>query len=113
MKASELKKLRKRDSWCWHCGEINDLVPHHRANRGMGGSKALDNLQNIILVCALYNGLMESDAAVARKARKLGHKISKFADPAELVFDEFTGEWYRLDIQGGKSLADSPGEPPF
>ena len=102
MKAAELKKLRKRDGWCWHCGEINDLVPHHRANRGFGGYKALDNLQNIILVCALYNGLMESDAKVAAEARRLGHKISKFSDPAELVFDNITQLWYQLDADGGK-----------
>ena len=108
MKASELKKLRNRDAWCWHCGEINDLVPHHRANRGMGGFKALDALQNVILVCAEYNGKMESDAAIANRARELGHKISKFASPAQQVFDTVTKKWYYLDTEGGKRVVDPP-----
>lgn len=106
MKAADLKKLRARDLWCWDCGEANDLVPHHRANRGMGGSKELDNLQNVILVCAVYNGLMESDAQVAKRARELGHKISKFSDPSIAVFDNVTGLWYELDTQGGKEAIE-------
>jgi hypothetical protein len=108
LKQSELKKLRERDKWCWDCGETNDLVPHHRANRGFGGSKALDNLQNIILVCAIYNGLMESNSEVAKTARLLGHKISKFSSPSELVFDNISQCWYQLDTTGGKQVAEPP-----
>jgi hypothetical protein len=108
LKQSDLKKLRERDKWCWECGETNDLVPHHRINRGMGGSKSLDNLQNVILVCALYNGLMESDSEVAKSARLLGHKISKFSSPSELVFDNITQSWYQLDTTGGKQVAEPP-----
>lgn len=102
MKQSDLKKLRERDKHCWHCGREGDLVPHHRANRGMGSYKALDVLQNVILVCSHYNGLMESDAEVAAEARRLGHKISKFATPDQAVFDMAEGVWYLLDISGGK-----------
>lgn len=74
----------------------------------MGGSKVLDNLQNVILVCAVYNGLMESDAGIAMQARDLGHKLSKFASPAEPVFDKPTGTWFYLDNRGGKEETEPP-----
>ena len=68
----------------------------------MGGLQSLDILQNVILVCSQYNGLMESNAEVAAEARRLGHKISKFATPNQPVFDMAEGVWYLLDISGGK-----------
>lgn len=108
MKQSDINKLRARDVWCWHCGVESDLVPHHRANRGFGGSKVLDNLQNVILVCSLYNGLMESDASVAEEARELGHKLSKFMSPTQPVFDKTLRKWYYLDEKGGKVETDPP-----
>lgn len=108
MRNSDINKLRQRDAWCWHCGQESDLVPHHRANRGFGGSKVLDSLQNVILVCAQYNGDMESNADTANWARELGHKLSKFAWPAAPVFDVFTKKWYNLDEKGNKH----EGEPP-
>ena len=74
----------------------------------MGGSKLLDNLQNVILVCAEYNGLMESDAAVASEARDLGHKLSKFISPAEPVFDKPLRRWFYLDSNGGKVKTEPP-----
>lgn len=104
MKASDLKKLRARDSHCWHCGEVNDLVPHHRMNRQMGGSKLRDGLDNIILVCAAYNGAMESNALVAKDARMYGHKLSSWQDYGEALFDRAEMRWYRLDAEGGKHL---------
>jgi hypothetical protein len=108
VKNSDLKKLRGRDSWCWHCGVESDLVPHHRANRGMGSSKVLDTLQNVILVCSQYNGLMESDASVANQARDLGHKLSKFASPTAPVFDNWGKRWYFLDEKGNKHETEPP-----
>jgi hypothetical protein len=108
MKAAEIQKLRQRDQWCWHCGTTEHLVPHHRANRGMGGSKIADNLQNVILVCAQYNGDMESDAATASLARDLGHNLSKFLSPAEPVFDNFSKRWYYLDTKGNKVQTEPP-----
>jgi hypothetical protein len=47
-----LKQVQERDSHCWHCGVEEDLVPHHRKNRGMGGSKLLDTPDNLMMVCA-------------------------------------------------------------
>ncbi len=108
MKNSDLKKLRERDTWCWECGSESDLVPHHRANRGFGGSKALDTLQNIILVCARFNGEMESDAAVANWARDNGMKLSKFMSPSQPVFDNWQKKWFYLDERGNKHETEPP-----
>ena len=108
MKNSDLKKLRERDQWCWHCGTESTLVPHHRANRGMGSSKVLDTLQNVIMVCSRYNGDMESDANVANQARDLGHKLSKFASPSAPLFDIVTRAWYVLDEKGNKNGSEPP-----
>jgi hypothetical protein len=94
--------LLKRDLWCWHCGTSSYLVPHHRINRGSGGSRALDRLDNLILVCAVYNGQMESDAEIARQARIDGHKLSRYENTDEPVFDCLQGIWYQLDAVGGK-----------
>jgi len=74
----------------------------------MGSSKVLDTLQNVILVCSLYNGAMESDAAVANEARDLGHKLSKFASPTAPVFDNWAKKWFYLDEKGGKTETDPP-----
>jgi hypothetical protein len=108
MKNSDIKKLRDRDAWCWHCGQETDLVPHHRANRGMGSYKALDTLQNCIMVCSDYNGRMESDAAVASWARDLGHKLSKFMSPSAPVFDNYAKRWYYLTDKGEKHETEPP-----
>lgn len=108
MKAKDVQILRRRDQWCWDCGETDNLVPHHRANRGMGGSKIADNLQNVILVCAEYNGLMESDAGVANKARDLGHKLSKFLSPGEPCFDNYLKQWFYLNLKGDKVQTEPP-----
>jgi hypothetical protein len=108
MKNSDLKKLRDRDQWCWHCGTEATLVPHHRANRGHGGSKALDTLRNVILVCAQFNSEMESDAAVASWARDLGLKLSRYASPTAAVFDNWAKKWYLLDEKGNKFETEPP-----
>lgn len=108
MNSRDVQKLRARDKWCWHCGAEDDLVPHHRGNRGMGGSKIADNFQNVILVCSQYNGLMESDSVIANQARDLGHKLSKYIAPSEPVYDETVRKWYFLDTKGGKTITNPP-----
>jgi len=69
----------------------------------MGGSKVLDNLQNVILVCAEYNGRMESDALIAGYARDNGHKASKFSAPGHPILDTTRSTWYTLDKAGNKT----------
>jgi hypothetical protein len=56
---------------------------------------------------------MESNAAVAENARTYGHKLSSWDDFDTPVLDECSGEWYRLDVQGSKTLVDAPDEPLF
>lgn len=74
----------------------------------MGGSKIADNLQNVILVCADYNGRMESDANVAAEARDFGHKASKFSAPGHPILDYTRKVWFTLDKQGGKTEVEPP-----
>lgn len=98
-----IKLLRNRDEACWHCGTDDDtLVPHHRVSRGMGGSKLLDTLDNLILVCSRYNGDMESNQTVAAAARGWGHKLSAWESLEFPVFDCTKFTWYVLDTDGGK-----------
>lgn len=89
-----LQQVRDRDDHCWHCGSEVDLVPHHRINRGMGGSKLLDTADNLIMVCAIYNGAMESYPDTARRARQYNHKLPVWADLQAPVYDVLTGWWY-------------------
>jgi hypothetical protein len=91
-----LKLVQARDSHCWHCGLEEDLVPHHRINRGMGGSKLLDTPDNLLLVCSRWNGDMESDAELAATARGWGHKLPAWESLELPVFDRMGGWWYLL-----------------
>jgi hypothetical protein len=99
------KKIRDlvlaRDQHCYHCGVEEDLVPHHRINRGMGGSKLLDTPDNLMMVCAVYNGLMESDILTARNARGWGHKLAVWEDTGRPVF-AVVGGWWILGADGSR-----------
>jgi len=80
-----------------HCGETEAISPNHRANRGMGGSKERDVPSNIVLLCSILNGQIETDSRWAQLATKYGWKVSKFANwREEPVFDMLTGQWFLL-----------------
>ena len=104
-----LTLLRARDAHCWHCGATVDLVPHHRKNRGMGGSKLLDGLDNLMLVCAFWNGEMESTSADAAAARGWGHKLSAWEATNRPVFDIPTSTWYTL-LEDGTRVVFNIGD---
>jgi hypothetical protein len=105
MKKKDFEKLLERDKYCLHCGETERLAPNHRANRGMGGSKERDVPSNIVLLCSEFNGLIESDAHAADRARMFGWKLSTWEDPkSALVFDFMAGESFLLDDGWGRSL---------
>lgn len=77
-----LRALGDRDGnrCAWHYEGACDaatLVPHHRMNRGMGGSPSGDALGNLVWLCAEINGLIESDAHAARAARSRGIKVPR------------------------------------
>lgn len=102
MKPKLIQQLRDRDTHCYHCGQTNDLVPHHRRNRAMGGSKLLDKLSNLILVCSAYNGAMEADATIASQARDFGHKLGQWDNFDTPVFDKVSRRWFMITDNGDK-----------
>lgn len=107
MKPREFAKYLARDLHC-PCGCVgreDTLVPQHRAGRGMGGSKALDRPANIIVLCAEWNGLIESDAHFAALARDYGWKLHRWQTPeAEPIYDRATSEWFLLDNEFNRSI---------
>lgn len=108
MTSKEFAKFLARDLHCLHCGRSgDDLVPQHRIGRGQGGknSKAA-RPSNIIVLCSLANGLLESDARFAREGRQMGWKLLTWQEPeAEAVFNAWTGQWWLLDDGYGRSPA--------
>ena len=102
------KQVEKRDPKCWDCGTTENLVLHHRRNRGMGGSKLLDTPQNLIRVCQSYNFAMESDPVTAQDAREFGHKLESWRDISDPVFDRSELTWYKLTEDGGRVKVNAP-----
>jgi hypothetical protein len=97
MNKKTFDKFLDRDKCCSHCGITGEtLIPQHRANRGMGGSKALDRPSNIIVLCSTANFMLESNARFAHMGRVFGWKLERHQVP------EFTpvymGDgWWLLD----------------
>jgi hypothetical protein len=78
MNKKQFQKFLDRDGCCPHCLKDGDtLIPQHRQNRGMGGSRSLDRPSNIIVLCSEANGLLESDAKFAEFGRELGWKLTR------------------------------------
>ena len=102
------KQIEKRDPACWHCGTTQDLVLHHRRNRGMGGSKLIDTPQNLIRVCQNYNLLMELDPQTAAEAMEYGHKLQSWRDISDPVFDTPNLTWYKLTEDGDRVKTEAP-----
>lgn len=83
---------------CGCVGREDTLVPQHRINRGMGGSRVLDRPANIIVMCSDMNGRIESDPTAAAAAREYGWKLSRWESPEDTPFyDLATGTWNLLD----------------
>lgn len=85
---------------CLSCGTTEGLVPQHRANRGMGGSKLLNTPSNLITFCGQCNGLIESDPDRADRARVYGWKIRRGEESMLLVkpvYDRYAQTWFFLD----------------
>jgi hypothetical protein len=97
MTPKQFRKFLDRDGGCWHCGDAETAVPHHRVNRGMGGSKARDEPSNVIVMCSMVNGLMESDPIMAEMAREFGWKLESWQNPVDVpIFEATSGVWYFL-----------------
>ena len=107
MTPKQFQKFLDRDHVCWHCGASEALIPHHRVNRGMGGSKARHEPSNILTMCFLVNGLMESDPIVAQMAREWGWKLESWQKPAEVpVFNAYLGKWFKINEYERVELED-------
>lgn len=64
------EQIRERDGYfclmALHNCQGEGNVLHHRANRGHGGSKVLDDPANLVLVCHRCNGDAEDAHAIVR-----------------------------------------------
>lgn len=97
----QFQKYLDRDGGCVHCGQTESVSPHHRLNRGMGGSKVRDVPSNIIVICSDLNNRMESDAGTAQRAILLGWKLKLGADPRAVPVRHYSGNWRTLDDKFG------------
>ena len=97
MNKKSFDKFLARDICCSHCGTTDDtLIPQHRQNRGMGGSKVLDRPSNIIVLCSEANFLLESNSKFAELGRKFGWKLERGQEPESTPVYMGNG-WYLLD----------------
>jgi hypothetical protein len=102
MTPKQFSKYLQRDKGCVHCGETETVSPHHRLNRGMGGSKERDKPANIIVLCSWLNNALESDAKIASEAREYGWKLRAGQDPLTTPYYYYpAGEWRINDNQFG------------
>lgn len=107
MRMSQFQPYLDRDKACYATGLTGyTLVPQHRVNRGMGGSKVLDIPANIIVFDSVRNGLIESDPQWAEQARNYGWKLESWQDPlTSPVFEVMTATWWMLDNEFGRRVA--------
>ena len=103
-----IRRAVEAHPYCPHCGATNGLQTHHRANRGMGGSKAMDRFDNYLRVCPELNFAMESDPAMATEARDMGWKLGKWDGFDTPYFDRVQMKWYLLTEAGEKKETDPP-----
>lgn len=102
MNAKQFQRYLDRDKGCVHCGDVETAVPHHRINRGMGGSKSRDVPSNIIAMCSYMNGQMESNSISAGYAKRKGWKLESWEKPDETpLYNANLGEWVMLNDSYG------------
>jgi hypothetical protein len=108
MNKKEFQKYLDRDIACPCCGSTGpELIPQHRANRGMGGSKERNRPSNIIVFCSYSNGQMESSSGFAAVARMRGWKLYSHQEPSETPVRLWDG-WHLLDDNFGKVPTNQP-----
>lgn len=86
---------------CAHCGVTDGLSIQHRANKGMGGSKAREGLANGCILCVMFNVDLEQSAEAAARARRMGWKISKYDDPETVPFWHAPTQGWRMVFNDG------------
>lgn len=114
MTPKQFEKYLNRDGGCVHCGETEAVAPHHRANRGMGGSKVRDVPSNIVVLCSWMNGRIESHAKLAHQAHLVGWKLWQGEDPATTpLWDANVSNWVLLDDKFGRTIVPDRKPPVF
>lgn len=115
MRAAQFAPILERDGYrCYHCGTTETLVPQHRLNRGMGGSKRLNLPSNLITLCSAFNGLVEADTEAAALAKAMGWKLTRGAVfaiggadfTAIPVWDWASEQWFYLDNSFGRRVVN-------
>ena len=109
MNQKQFNRFLERDGHrCYHCGTSGeDLVPNHRVNRGMGGSRLRDRPSNIVTLCSFINGQIEADALERSRAIEYGWKLASWEDPTKTaVFERSSGNWYILDDDHNRTLTE-------
>jgi len=98
----------ERDKYlCWHCSESEAISIKHRQNRGMGGSKTKDTMNNLIVLCSKLNFLIEADTKMAELARSKGWKLNSWDSLETPLFDNNVNSWFYLDAQGNRQKLNS------
>ncbi|WP_058629181.1 hypothetical protein [Microbacterium testaceum] len=98
---AQVETLRTRDgNVCVWTGATTDrLVPQHRRNRGMGGNRDLNTLENGVLLDSIVNGLIESDAGLGEMAKAYGIKVGRTTVPISSipVFYRHEHGWFTFE----------------
>lgn len=103
------KKVYARDGHaCWHCGATEGLSIQHRANKGMGGSKHRDRLDNLLTFCLEANQRLESDANFAMQGRDNGWKLASWVPYTQPVWNAWQRKWFIITAEGEKIETEPP-----
>ncbi|MDO4919906.1 HNH endonuclease [Kocuria sp.] len=108
------ERVFERDGYvCVDCGTPYALTVQHRAGRGMGGSKHLDRMSNLLTMCNVHNCLLEESAKYAETGRELGWKLhrNRLVSPADVpVFHRPLRAWFYLEDDGSRMQVEAPDE---
>lgn len=97
---------------CVICGrpgtDWDPLVPHHRKNRGMGGSSnpAINRTSNLLLIHRSENAALEQATRPDFYDRGWKLKDVSAALGTPVLYPD--GRWYRLDDEGGRREVAAP-----
>lgn len=85
---------------CIVCGRQTDLEAQHRAAVGMGGSKAVPLIYELLTLCAEHNARAEGD--LQRRALACGWKVRRWVADQSLVpvYVVWARTWFRLTREG-------------
>ena len=108
------ERVFERDGYmCVDCGTPYGLSVQHRVSKGIGGSKTLDRMSNLLTMCVTHNCLLESDAEYAERGREYGWKVhrNRTVKPEDVpVYYRPLRVWFYLASDGSRLRVDAPNE---